>query len=111
MPEVPDWGHSPFPDDPVNDEMQSFITDVLDNPHAVEDNGHFEELVRLCRSTALKFDKNGHHDEAQKWRNYADRLNEAAVLKSGLADKLRAYASRESKRQNRLTRLWIHHRR
>jgi hypothetical protein len=62
----------------------------LDNHHALEE-GHSEELVRLRRATALKFEAHGHHHEAQEWRNYANSLSEAAAVRSEVADKLRAH--------------------
>ena len=78
MPEVPER------------QLQAHIAEIL-NHAAIEDGRHIEELIRLCRVTALKYEAHGHHDEAQKWRNYANRLSEAAAIKSELVDKLRAH--------------------
>jgi hypothetical protein len=95
VPEVPRWPdeqvYSPFPDNSLSKELQARIAEVLRSHNAVKDIRRIEELVRLCRSTALKYEAHGHHDEAQKWRNDANRLNEAAAIESELADTLRAH--------------------
>lgn len=93
-PEMHSWpdefDYSPIPDNPSSEQLLVHITEILDNHHALEES-HPEELVRLCRATALKFEAHGHHDEAQEWRNYANRLSEAAAVRSEVADKLRAH--------------------
>jgi hypothetical protein len=83
--------HSPFPDNSLSKELQAYIAEVLGSHNAVKDSWRIDELVRLCRSTALKYEAYGHPDEAQKWRNDANRLNEAAAIESELADTLRAH--------------------
>ena len=40
---------------PSSEQLHAHVTEILDNHHALEE-GHFEELVRLCRATALKFE-------------------------------------------------------
>ena len=85
-PEMPSWPG----EFSSSEQLHAHITEILDHHHALEE-GHSEELVRLCRSTALKFEAHGHHDEAQEWRNYANRLSEAAAVRSEVADKLRAH--------------------
>jgi hypothetical protein len=85
-----EFDHSTLPDNPSIELLRADITEILDNHHAIED-GRSDELVRLCRATALEFAAHGRHDEAQQWRNYANSLNEAAAVRSDLADKLRAH--------------------
>jgi hypothetical protein len=82
--------YSPIPDNPSSEQLHAHIAEILDNHHALEED-QSEELVRLCRSNALKFVARGHLDEAQEWRNYANRLSEAAAVRSELADRLRTH--------------------
>jgi hypothetical protein len=57
---------------------------------------------------ALKYQAHGHHDEAQEWRNYANRLSEAAAIRSEVADKLRAHFENTNGHQGEiLSRLWM----
>ena len=72
-------------------QLQAHVAEILEKHSAIEDDRHFEELIRLCRANALKYEAHGQQDEAQKWRNYANRLGEAAAIKSELVDKLRAH--------------------
>jgi hypothetical protein len=82
--------HSWLGEFPSSQQLHTHVTEILDNHHALEE-GHSEELVRLCRATALKFEAHGHHHEAEEWRNYANSLSEAAAVRSEEADKLRAH--------------------
>jgi hypothetical protein len=66
-----EFDYSPIPNNPSSEQLLAHITEILNNHHALEES-HSEELVRLCRATALKFEAHGHHDEAQEWRNYAN---------------------------------------
>jgi len=88
------WLHesdsSPFPDNPNNERLRAHIVEILDNHYALDDS-HTEQLVRMCRTSALESAAQGNRRTAQEWRNYANRLNEAAAIRSELADKLRAH--------------------
>ena len=85
-----EFDYSPLPDNSSSGQLHAHITEILDNHRALE-GGQSEELVRLRRATALKFRAHGRHDEAQEWRNYANRLSEADAVRSAVADKLRAH--------------------
>ena len=75
---------------PSSEQLHAHIAEILDNHHALEE-GHSEELVRRGRATALEYQAHGHHDEAQEWRNYANRLSEAAAVRSEVEDRLRTH--------------------
>jgi hypothetical protein len=83
-PEVSRWPdeqvYSPFPDNSLSKELQADIAEVLGSHNAARDSRRIQELVRPCRSTTRRYEAHGHHDEAQKWRNDANRLSEAARL-------------------------------
>jgi hypothetical protein len=74
----------------LSEELQAYMAHILDSRNPVEDR-RFDEFVGLCRSTALTYQARGRHDEAQKWRNCANKFREAAAIRSELADKLDAY--------------------
>jgi hypothetical protein len=80
---------SPFPYDLNSEQLRAHIVEILDNHYALDDS-HSEQLVRMCRANALESAAHGHHGTAQEWRNYANSLNEAAAIRSEVADKLRA---------------------
>ncbi|MGA9673760.1 MAG: hypothetical protein WBR28_00395 [Mycobacterium sp.] len=85
-----EFDYSPFPENLSIEQLQSHITEILHDHHALE-VAHSEELVRRCRAIALKFEAHGLHGNAQEWRNYANSLSEAAAVRSEVADKLRAH--------------------